>query len=190
MSVQLSMWDSGAGNPENRVGADEFRARLGREMAYLLTISTNAGRVGQVTPSGVASSLSVCLIEDWHMSRGKVKGGNRESAATMPRFVDVRLTAEQRIEFGRFELLHDDGVRALQSLADDGYRVGVTWSGEQQAYTVSLTCRNAESPNNGLCMTSFAKTLRDAIRLTVFKHVVVTDEKWLEATFGSDEEFG
>jgi hypothetical protein len=39
-------------------------------------------------------------------------------------------------------------------------------------------------------MTSFARTLETAVRLAVFKHVVVTEEKWVEGTFGGDEEFG
>lgn len=124
------------------------------------------------------------------MSRGKGKDTKAGGVNTLPRFVDVRLTAEHRAEFATFGLYKDDPVQALQSLADDGYRVGVSWSGEQQAYTISLTCRNSESVNNGLCMTSFAKTLETAVRLAVYKHVVVCDERWVEASFGGEEEFG
>lgn len=124
------------------------------------------------------------------MSRGKGSGEKPGSANTLPRFVDVKLTAEQRAEFQGFRLLNDDPTRALQSLADDGYRVGVSWSGEQQAYTVSLTCRNPESVNNGLCMTSFARTLEVAVRLAFYKHAVVTGERWVEASFGASEDFG
>lgn len=124
------------------------------------------------------------------MSRGKGKEKGAGGSNVMPRFVDVKLTQEQREEFSRYRLLNDDHVGALQSLADDGYRVGVSWSGEQQAYIVSLTCRNPDSPNNGLCMTSFAKTLETAVRLAFYKHVEVTQECWVEGSFTDGEEFG
>lgn len=124
------------------------------------------------------------------MSRGKGQAAKTGGANSLPRFVDIKLTAEQRAEFQSYRLYNDDPTGALQSLADDGYRVGVSWSGEQQAYTVSLTCRNPESVNNGLCMTSFARTLETAVRLAVYKHVVVTEERWVESSFGGDEDFG
>lgn len=190
MSGQLSMWDDGPNHPENGAGMQNPRASLYREMRYLFASSRKAGGAGWITPTGLAHSLGVCLIEDWHMSRGKGKDAKAGSANALPRFVDVKLTAEQRAEFSSFTLYEGDPVRALQSLADDGYRVGVSWSGEQQAYTISLTCRNSESVNNGMCMTSFAGTLETAVRLAVFKHVVVCNERWVEASFGGNEEFG
>jgi hypothetical protein len=108
----------------------------------------------------------------------------------MPRFVDVKLTAEQRAAFLVWEKREGDLVTLLQSMADDGYRVGVSWSGEQQAYTVSLTCRGEGDPNNGLCMTSFAKTLSTALWLALYKHLEVTGGRWAGEASGSSEEFG
>lgn len=190
MSGQLGLWDDVPGNPKTGAGGEEFRARLAREIRYLLTINTDAGGGTRVSPSGVAHSLAVCLIEDWHMSRGKGKGADSTRAVAMPRFVDVKLTAEQREEFQTWESRGGDLVTFLQSLADDGYRVGVSWSGEQQAYTVSLTCRQEGSVNAGLCMTSFARTLSTALWLALYKHLEVTREQWMEGAFGGSEDFG
>lgn len=124
------------------------------------------------------------------MARGQDKTAKRANQGSLPRFVDVKLTAEQREEFKTWERRGGDLVTFLQSMADDGYRVGVSWSGEQQAYTVSLTCRQEGNPNNGLCMTSFAKTLSTALWLALYKHLEVTGEQWVDGSFGSDEEFG
>lgn len=124
------------------------------------------------------------------MSRGKGKEVLKSGGTQMPRFVDVRLTAEQREEFKAWAAGGGDLVTFLQSLADDGYRVGVSWSGEQQAYVVSLTCRAAGNVNNGLCMTSFARTLETALWLAIYKHTVATEEKWVEGVFGGEEDFG
>ena len=124
------------------------------------------------------------------MSRGKGKAVGTASTNAMPRFVDVKLTAEQKADFLSVKERYADSVRWLQDFADDGYRVGVTWSGEHQSYTVSLTCRDEKSPNNGLCMTSFAGDLVTAIALAVYKHCVVTDEQWLSGADSGTEAFG
>lgn len=190
VSGQLSLWDGGLHRPESGGVERNPRASLYREMRYLLSISTESGRVGRLSPAGLAHSLGVCLIEDSNMARGKGNGTKAAQSAGMPRFVDVKITAEQRAEFTAWEQREGDLVTFLQSLADDGYRVGVTWSGEQQAYTVSLTGRGADCPNNGLCMTSFAKTLPTALWLAIYKHTIVCEERWLDGAFGDDEEFG
>jgi len=124
------------------------------------------------------------------MARGNDKATTDKNAATLPKFVDVRLSAEDKADFLRQE--YDDKflVTVLQSLCDDGYRVGCSWSGETQAYTISLTCRNASSKNSGLCMTSFAKTVRQAIGLAVYKHTVLTEENWLGVAGAGSEDFG
>ena len=75
------------------------------------------------------------------MARGAAKAAKDAAGQGMPRFVDVKLTAEERAGFSTWVRPVGDLVDLLQSLADDGYRVGVSWSGEQQAYTVSLTGR-------------------------------------------------
>ena len=109
----------------------------------------------------------------------------------MPRFVDIRLTVEQRNEFATWEKREGpDLITFLQSLADDGYRVGVTWSGEHQAYTVSLTGRKSGGVNEGLCMTSFARTLDTAMWLAIYKHVVVAEGDWLSVGGADMGDFG
>lgn len=143
-----------------------------------------------MSPSGLAHSIGVCLIEDWNMARGKTTTTGKDSTNALPRFVDVKLTAEQRTEFLSVKERYADSVHLLQGLADDGYRVGVTWSGEHQSYTVSLTCRDAKSPNNGLCMTSFAGDLVTAIALAVYKHCVVTEGHWQSDDSSPAEAFG
>lgn len=186
----MRLWDDGAAGSESRAGAEELRARLGREISYLLAINTQASGAGRVSPAGLSHSLGVCLIEDWHMSRGKGQQPNRESSQAMPRFVDVKLTPEQKADFLRQEYTADGLVRFLQLAADAGYRIGCSWSTETQAYTVSMTCRAAGSPNNGLCMTSFAKDLSTAVALAHYKHTAVCGEDWLGGAGPESADFG
>lgn len=184
------MWGDGAGRSEVRPSAEALRASLGRELRYLLTIGIDAGKVTWITPAGITHSIGVCLIEDWNMARGKTPGRAVSNTTTMPRFVDVKLTQEDREAFISWSRLGGDRVVELQQFADSGYRVGVTWSGEHQAYTVSVTCRDEQSDNNGLCMTSFAGDLRQAIALAWYKHEVVCEFAWKKYAPKPEEAFG
>lgn len=190
MSGQLELWRNGQPNPENGVGRRKIRESIAREMRYLLTSDDRASGAYRITPAGLAHSMGVCLIEDSNMARGATKTGKGGSEQGLPRFVDVKLTAEDRLDFLRWEQRTDDVVGLLQALSDDGYRVGCSWSGEQQAYTVSLTGRGEGNPNKGLCMTSFAKTLENAMWLALFKHHVITRGAWMDSAYGGSEEFG
>lgn len=190
MSVQRGLWDSGVDGPENRAVRQNPRASLYREMRYLLAINTKASGAGRLSSTGLVHSLGVCLTEDWIMARGKGAQKTGKDTVGMPRFVDVTLSSEQREEFTVWERRSGDLVALLQSMADDGYRVGVSWSGAQQAYTVSITCRQEGSVNEGLCMTSFAKTLSTALWLALYKHVEVTQGDWVGNRAGGSEDFG
>jgi len=180
----------GRGRSESRLGAEAFRASTRRELMYLLAISHNPRRAGIVSPAGIAHSLGVCLLEDYAVARGKGKPTVEAKSGVMPRFVDVKLDGDQRKAFLAFTSTGAELVDAMQAFADNGYRVGVSWSGEQQAYTVSLTCRAQGDPNEGLCMTSFAGSLERAIALAVFKHTVVTEGVWTSGGGGEREAFG
>jgi hypothetical protein len=124
------------------------------------------------------------------MARGAKKAAEDVTKTGMPKFVDVKLTAEDRAGFVAWKCTPQEIVTFLQDLCDDGYRVGCSWSSETQAYTVSLTCREASSPNAGLCMTSFAKTLDLAVALAVYKHTVVTGERWVGEDVAAVGDFG
>ena len=190
MSEQLGLWDNGQNRPEIGAGAAELRAMLAREMRYLLAIETKSGRGSKVSPAGLVHSLGVCLIEDQIMARGKAKVSDGVGQGGLPRFVDVKLTAEDRAGFLNWLKDQHDVVEHIQDFANHGYRVGVSWSGEHQSYTASLTCRDAGSVNEGCCMTSFAGTLEIALWLMVYKHVVMTSGVWVSAKDREVGDFG
>lgn len=143
-----------------------------------------------ISNAGVAHTLSVALLELTSMARGKGKQVAGSGSGSMPRFVDVALTGDEKAAFKATDWDDESNLRFLSDLVDSGYRVGVAWSGEHQAYTVSMTCRDPESPNAGLCVTSFARTLGMAVALAEFKHKVVTEGVWSEPGSSSGQDFG
>jgi hypothetical protein len=130
------------------------------------------------------------MLEMAVMARGAKKTAAATAANGMPRFVDVKLTAEDKAGFLAWSCTPQEIIAFLQVLCDDGYRVGCGWSSETQAYTVSLTCRDGESPNNGLCMTSFARDVHTAVALAVYKHTVVTEGRWIPEDVAAVGDFG
>lgn len=124
------------------------------------------------------------------MARGKGSKSSDRQLSGLPVFVDVKLAMEDKDNFIAWLQDGPDPVKLLQRFADDGYRVGVAWQGQQQAYTVSVTCRDEESENNGLCMTSFSRDLAQAVCLAWFKHDVVCRRQWRGFTPPDTEMFG
>lgn len=180
----------GQGGPENWPGASVARAAVHRSLVNMLTIGTEPGRRGGISPAGLTHSVGVAFLEMAIMARGAKKTAAVVAAGGMPRFVDVKLTAEDKMGFVGWKCTPQEIVTFLQDLCDDGYRVGCSWSSESQSYTVSLTCRNEGSPNAGLCMTSFARDLHTAVALAVYKHTVVTEERWVPEAVGDLGDFG
>lgn len=163
---------------ENAGRVAEEREYFRRTVAEVLTIN-ETGPVGlRFSPSGLVHFIGVSLIV-WEnvVTRGKNKDAGSQRAG-MPRFVDVRLDATQREEFTSWLPSVGDVTQLLVWFVDSGYRVGVAWAGEQQAYFVSLTGRSTGTSNDGCCMTSFAGDLTSAIALAYYKHTEVCGGVW------------
>lgn len=187
MSGQPRLLEDGSDGGEITPGLAAKRATVHSSLVHMLTIGIGPSKRGGISPAGLTHSVGVALLEMAIMARGAKKTATEVGKGGMPTFVDVKLTAEDREKF----LQENDDISMLgprmQILCDAGYRWGCAWNGESQSYTVSLTCRDPESSNAGLCMTSFAKDLLTAIRLALFKHEVVTEGDWIG---GAGEQLG
>lgn len=190
MSENGRVGRSGSGQAENCYGPDVIRAAVRRSLTSMLTISIEARGEGGISSAGLAHSVGVCMLEMAIMARGAKKESEAVTQG-MPKFVDVRLSQEQKAAFTA-DAPKPAGwiVDRMQQLVFSGYRFGCSWSGEHQSYTVSMTCRNSESPNQGLCMTSFAGQLMTALRLAIYKHEEVCKGVWVMPGPGDDEDFG
>jgi len=124
------------------------------------------------------------------MARGQKKDPVGQGGSSVPRFVDVKLDAEGRRDFLAWLPTAEDPVVYLQRFADAAYRVGIAWSAGHQSYTLSVTCRDPESPNNGQCMTSFGKTPSLVVALAWYKHDCVCAGVWSEYDTPPTEAFG
>ena len=163
---------------------------VSRCCVHALTSSRNPTFCRGMTKSGIAHMFGVYLLEIEAMARGNGKKPETGGAAGMPRFVDVKLDQASREAFVGWQPTDTELVQHLAQLTFEGYRVGCSWSGEHQSYTVSLTGRAGTGENEGLCMTAFAGELTRAIALAVYKHRVVAEGVWLSVAPSPVEAFG
>lgn len=93
-------------------------------------------------------------------------------------FVDIGLSGagwdDVLREFGDLDALAD----GISTLCASGYRVGISFNAQTDAFIVSVTCKLDGSPNNGKTFTSFAETWLGALQLACFKHYIVCAEVW------------
>lgn len=115
-----------------------------------------------------------------NMARGKGESVSKaaQNGNQWTQFVDIPLGEvsweDVLAKFGTAGQV-DQGVR---DLGLNGYRIGISYNGQSDAFIVSVTCRDEGSPNNGFTFTSFAGSWLDAIRIALFKHFVLADGSW------------
>ena len=146
--------------------------------------------VGLFTPESFTRYVCVELGVWQVMARGKKGSPGVGGAFGLPRFVDIRLSADDRKAFADLVYTADEVLDALERIIAEGHRVGLAYSGERGSYTASLTGREDGCVNKGLCVTSFANTPLRALALAVYKHTVLSGGVWADAGVSQDEDFG
>lgn len=127
------------------------------------------------------------LIGSAKMARGKgaTKNGTGTAKQQWTTFVDVPVSGDDwplvLKEYGDYESLNE----ALAGLVGNGYRVSFSYNPANDAIICSVTCKDEESVNNGMTMTSFAGTWPEALMVAAYKHYVVTKQNWAKAASAS-----
>ena len=60
----------------------------------------------------------------------------------------------------------------------DGHRMSVTYNGQNDTFTVSLTGRGDDCPNDGMTVVSFAGTWYEALQVSMYKHHILAEGDW------------
>lgn len=134
--------------------------------------------VSRMSPASLVHWFGVWEIGVNIVARGQKKQQASTNGSAPPAFVDVKLNPEQRVEFAAWQYSDMELLGWLQELVNEGYRIGLSWSNEQQSYFASLTGRDGTGSNEGCCMTSFAGDARKALALAYYKHRYVCEGVW------------
>lgn len=114
------------------------------------------------------------------MARGK--NANNQPPANnrfgQTEFVDIPVVEQDWTDVQKVYGSSDILVDAVTDLLNSGYRVGLSFNGNNDAFICSVTCRQDGDVNNGLTFNAFAETWFEALQLAVYKHYVKSRKIW------------
>lgn len=126
-------------------------------------------------------------IADYCMENMMARGKNTQTKAKEngnaynTRFLDIPLGKHTQSEivsqFGGSDILAD----TVQSMCEDGYRIGLSYNAANDAIIASITCRNEASVNAGCTFTAFAGDWVTALQVLCYKHIVIAEGNWVNA---------
>ena len=131
-----------------------------------------------------------CIDRGKEMSRSEeiAKGTKRQQRAsngkpkTPPkgefRFINVSVTEDMKKRIGAWAKAEGDVWGYVETLAGQGYRLGVSWDGKNDCYSASLTNRDGDERFRQACVTMRGPTAWEAVVRLVGLHFAVANEDW------------
>lgn len=96
-------------------------------------------------------------------------------------FVNLYLTESQLSAAWEMYKKSEKADADTERLLQDGYRVTFSRDAKSGGYICTMTCKDADSPNKDYLLSSFAPSIREALSLTLYKHLVVLEGVWANA---------
>lgn len=93
-------------------------------------------------------------------------------------FLNHRLSPEHREMFGAWDFDGDDVWLFISQANTEGYRFSTSYNTQNSTYNAILQCTDADSPNYGYSLSAYAQEWYTAVRLVLFKHIVVFQYVW------------
>jgi hypothetical protein len=117
---------------------------------------------------------------------GMPKKKAREAWETQ--WVHVDMTPDQKGQYKTWDLEDDDVWELWGSYLAQGYKMNGVYIADSSSYQVSIICRDDDSVNAGMGVSAYAKDLKDAVRVALYKAEVILPPNWSEyKTPGGDD---
>lgn len=107
---------------------------------------------------------------------GMKKKASKEAWETT--WVHVDLTPDQKGEYKAWDLEEVDMWVLWGSYLAQGYKTNEVYIASSSSYQASLICRDDDSVNSGMGVSAYARELRDAVRVVLYKAEVILPPKW------------
>ena len=90
----------------------------------------------------------------------------------------VNLTTEDAAQYEVWKLHQKLLFSDIDVLANDGYKLSLSWDAYHEGISASLYCTAAKMEWAGYSLTAWAGDVESAILLLFFKHFVMCEERW------------
>lgn len=105
------------------------------------------------------------------------------------RWVNYNLTDAHKAELEKMIKAGPEKLEAeFQSALQDGYKVSVGWDDYAECFSCTMYTREPGHVNEGMMLSSRARTWYKAVLMTVYKHAVVFEGHWVP-TAADDRDF-
>lgn len=105
-------------------------------------------------------------------------------------FVNVNLSVETKAAFRKWDLEEVEKYNLTSGAIVLGYKFSQSYDNHNNAFTASMTCKDAKSPNFGLTLTARAGDLYTAELLLLFKHIIILEQNWEDYQPDGDDLLG
>lgn len=106
--------------------------------------------------------------------------GKKQREAWQTEWVHVDMTPEQKGEYRAWDFETEDVVEALGGFLSGGYKLTCNYNTSNSTFQASLICNAEKETNSGRGVSGYAATLWDAIRVAVYKVVVILPDDWAD----------
>jgi len=104
--------------------------------------------------------------------------GKKQREAWQTEWVHVDMTPEQKGLYRAWDYETEDVVEALGGYLSGGYKLTCNYNQSNSTFQASLICNAEKETNSGRGVSGYAATLWDAIRVAVYKVVVILPDDW------------
>lgn len=115
---------------------------------------------------------------------------NKSSKVAWVGFLDVPILDSEKEKFLLWDVQDHEVWGGLADLVIHGYKVSFGYNKQSDTYVCSLTSSEASCSKPGYTMSSWAKDIYVAARLSLYKHNVMLDCDWQNVTSSPKSDFG
>lgn len=137
--------------------------------------------------------LNYSLMGIWEqiaMARGAKGKSGPVYSQQQATWVNVSLDADQRSAIKEWELDSDSLETTVMELLAEGYRLSLSYEKDSDSISAFLFDRRTDSKTNNWALTARAPSIFFALKVMVFKHIVVLQRDWAKyKTERPDEDF-
>lgn len=105
-------------------------------------------------------------------------------------FVDVKLTGSEKENYAAWDVHDGDLWVLLVDAIVAGHKLSVTYNKQNDQFVASLTGAATAGNSAGYTLSAFAHVWYEALRVLMFKHVVILGQDWTAAKERVGEDIG
>jgi len=125
-----------------------------------------------------SSLLRLYLLEVETFRRFLGMPPQKKQSVTWKGFINHKLSPAEKERFASWDVHDDDIWLLVAQTVSENYRFSTSYNQSNSTFNAVLSCNDPTSPNDGYSLSGYAPTWYQAIRVLLFKHVVLFDYKW------------